>query len=41
VTRPRPQKHHEVVVDFTWRALTKFLSFGWCRKLFGKSGSGK
>jgi hypothetical protein len=34
-------KHHEVVVDFTWRALAKFLSFPGRRKLVGKSGSGK
>ena len=34
-------KHHEVVVDFTWRALAKFLSFRRRRKLVGKVGSGK
>ena len=34
-------KHHEVVVDFTWRALAKFLTFRRRRKLVGKSGSGK
>jgi hypothetical protein len=34
-------KHHEVVVDFTWRTLAKFLTFRRRRKLVGKSGSGK
>jgi hypothetical protein len=33
-------KHHEVVVDFTWRALAKFLTFRRRRTLVGKSGSG-
>jgi hypothetical protein len=34
-------KHHEVVVDLTWRALVRFLSFRRRRKLVGKVGSGK
>jgi hypothetical protein len=34
-------KHHEVIVDFTWRALTKFLTFTQRRKLVGKSESDK
>jgi hypothetical protein len=33
----RDWKHHEVVVDFTWSPLTKFLSFGRCRKLSAKA----
>ena len=34
-------KHHEVVVDFTWRALAKFLSLQKTPKARRKSGSGK
>jgi hypothetical protein len=34
-------KLHEVIVDFTWRALTKFLTFRRRRKLVGKSESDK